>query len=175
MSCLQLSKDLLGTRDSDLTRVALILSIGNLAIIKDHSPATIPIAHTSSPAIVLGEESLGVAEEQDIVALDAIDLAPCIHDPGVVRRDHGNDVDALALQLRQLLDVGGQVVGLAAGGEGAGDGNEDDLFARPFFRGIVLLGTAAGGGVGICDGSPPGGVSMALRGNDRSALLLLCN
>ena len=123
MSCLQLSKDFLSTRDSDLARVALILSVGNLTIIKDHSPATVPVAHTSSPAIVLGEERLGVAEEQDIVALDAIDLAPCVHDPGIVRRDDGNDIDALALQPRQLLNVGRQVVGLAAGGEGAGDGD----------------------------------------------------
>jgi hypothetical protein len=39
MKSLQLSKDLLGTRDGDLARVALVLSIGDLAVVEDHSPA----------------------------------------------------------------------------------------------------------------------------------------
>ena len=52
------------------------------------------------------------------------------------RRD---DVDALGLQLRELLDVGWKVESLAAGREGAGDGDEDDLLACPVLVGVVFL------------------------------------
>lgn len=51
---------------------------------------------------------------------------------------------------------------LAAGCERAGDGDHDDLLARPLLGGIVLLGAAAGSGVSVCDGSPPVAVSMEL-------------
>ena len=44
--------------------------------------------------------------------------------------------------------------GLAAGGEGAGDGDEDDLLAGELLAGVVGLREAAGGGGGIGDGSP---------------------
>jgi hypothetical protein len=115
--------------------------------------------------VVLGEETLGVGEEEDVIALDAVDLAPGVHDPRVVRRDNGNDIDALALQLPQLLNVGRKVVRLAAGCERAGDGNHDDLLARPLLGGIVLLGKAAGGRVRVCDGSPPVTVSTELVGD----------
>ena len=114
---------------------------------------------------ILGEESLGVAEEEDIVTLDAVDLAPGVHDPRVVRRDNGNDIDALALQLTQLLNVGRKVVRLAAGCERAGDGDHNDLLARPLLGGIVLLGKAAGSGVSVCDRSPPVTVSTGLVGD----------
>ena len=43
-------------------------------MVKDHSPATIAITHTRSPAVVLGEEGLGIAQEEDLVALDTVDL-----------------------------------------------------------------------------------------------------
>jgi hypothetical protein len=45
-------------------------------------------------------------------------------------------------------------VGLAAGREGAGNGEEDDLLVRPFFASIVFLGTAARGGVAVGNGCP---------------------
>jgi hypothetical protein len=47
------------------------------------------------------------------------------------------------------------VVSLAARCERAGDGDKNDLLALPLLGGIVLLGTSAGGGVSVCDGSPP--------------------
>lgn len=105
--------------------------------------------------MVLREERLGVAEEKDVVTLNAIDLAPSVHDPRVVRRDNSNDIDTLALELRELLDVGWEVVGLAARCERAGNGDEDDLLACPLLVGVVLLGTTARGRVSVCDGSPP--------------------
>lgn len=104
--------------------------------------------------MVLGEERLGVAEHENVIALNTVDLAPSVHDPRVVRRNDGNDINALALQLRQLLDVRRQVVSLAPGGERAGDRDEDDLLAGPLLGGIVLLGTTAGSWVSVCDGCP---------------------
>ena len=89
--------------------------------------------------MVLREASLGIRQEEDIIALDVIDLAPRVHDPRIIAGDDGDDVDALGLQLRELLDVGWKVESLAAGREGAGDGDEDDLLACPVLVGVVFL------------------------------------
>jgi hypothetical protein len=104
--------------------------------------------------VVLGEEGLGVAEEEDVITLDTVDLAPGVHDPAVVAGNDSDDIDALALQVAELLDVGRQVVGLATGRERTGNADEDNLLAGPLLAGVVLLGTAAGGGVSVSDGCP---------------------
>jgi hypothetical protein len=111
---LQLRQNLLGTTDRDLARALLVLSIDDLAVVEDHSPASVPVTHTRSPTIVLAEESLGIAKEQNLVTLDAIDLAPCVHDPAVVGGNGCDDVDALVGEGFAVLDVGGEMVGLAA-------------------------------------------------------------
>lgn len=92
-------------------------------MIEYHGPTTIAVAHAGRPAVLLAEECLGVAQEEDIVTLDAIDLAPRVHDPGVVGRNCGHDIDALVAELAALLDVGREVVGLAAGCEGTWNTN----------------------------------------------------
>jgi hypothetical protein len=46
-----------------------------------------------------------------------VDLAPAVEDELVVVGDEGDNVDALGLELLELLDVGREVVGGAAGGE----------------------------------------------------------
>lgn len=103
----------------------------------------------------LGEESLGVAHKQNLaILLNTIDLTPSAHDPSIVARDHDNEVDALGLQLVEVLEVGRDVEGLAARGESAGDGNDDDLLAGELLAGVVLLRHAAGGWVGVGDGCP---------------------
>lgn len=58
---------------------------------------------------------------------DAVGLAPARHDEGVIVREEDDFVHALGLELILVLDVGGQVGCGARGGEGAGDGNDDDL------------------------------------------------
>jgi len=73
--------------------------------------------------VLLAEESLGVGQHDNVVVgRDVVDLAPCAHDPGVVGCDHGDLVDALALELLDLLDVWWKVVSLAARGESAWNG-----------------------------------------------------
>ena len=104
----------------DILGGLFVLNICDLAVVDDHGPPSIALSTWRGlPCVLLGEEGLGVGEEQDIIALGAVDLAPGVHDPGVVARNGGDDVYALVLELAALLEVGGKVVGLAAGREGA--------------------------------------------------------
>lgn len=54
----------------------------------------------------------------NVVASDTVGLAPGAHDVGIVVGQDGDDVDTLGAQLRELLDVLGDVVGRADRGEG---------------------------------------------------------
>ena len=98
---------------------------------------SLPITHTRRPAVPLREERLGVGEEQldssqnlnscprkeccesthDVIVLNAIDLAPCIHDPAVVARNDGHNIDAFGLELANLLNIRRKVTSLAPGSE----------------------------------------------------------
>lgn len=111
---LQLSQNRIRTGHRNLTRPLLALSIHDLSMVKHHSPA--PIALAQVPAMVLREKGLGIAQKQDLLALHAIDLAPSIHDPAVIGSNGRDDVDALLGELAAVLDVWGEVVGLATGG-----------------------------------------------------------
>lgn len=143
--------------------------------------------------MLLAEKGLGVGQQDDlVVGRDLVDFAPGAHDEGVVGRDHGDLVDALFLQVVDLLDVWRQVVGLAAWGESAcgvsecvankiverwgavrgiviftWNGDEDDLLAGPLLAGVELLWHTAGGGILVSDWSPPAvcqhGVDLAMR------------
>ena len=138
----------------DILGRSLVLSVADSAILlNNHSPAAVPVTHTSSPAVVLGERR--VAHEEGLAVLGAaVDLAPGVHDEGVVGGNDDDLVDALGGQLLLVLKVGRDVHGLAAGGESAGDGDEDDLLAGELLAGVVGLGKAAGGGGGVGDGGP---------------------
>lgn len=46
----------------------------------------------------------------DVIPLDAVRLAPCTHDEGVVVGDHSDDVDAFRLDGRKVLDVAWQML-----------------------------------------------------------------
>lgn len=110
--------------------------------------------------MVLGERR--VAHEEGLAVLGAaVDLAPGVHDERVVGGDDDDLVDALGGQLLLVLQVGRDVHGLAAGGEGAGDGDEDDLLAGELLAGVVGLREAAGGGGGVGDGSPAVGGAVS--------------
>ena len=146
----------------DILGRSLVLSVADSAILlNNHSPATVAVTHTSSPAVVLGERR--VAHEEGLAVLGAaVDLAPGVHDERVVGGDDDDLVDALGGQLLLVLQVGRDVNGLAAGGEGARDGDEHDLLAGELLAGVVGLGKAAGGGGGVGDGGPAvGGVVSA--------------
>jgi hypothetical protein len=70
------------------------------------------------------------------VILNAIGLAPSIHDPCVVERNDSNGVDPFALELLELVNVGWNVVGLAGWGESAGNCHNDDLLVRPLYTDV---------------------------------------
>lgn len=106
--------------------------------------------------MLLRELGFGVRQHQEalIVRAQHVDLAPGGHDPRIVGRDHGDNVDALGPQLGLLADVRREVQGLAGGREGAGDADEDDFLAFPFCAGVVFLGLPCEGGVVVLDGDP---------------------
>lgn len=95
-----------------------MIRILDLSMVHNHRPASISITHSRSPAIVLGEECLGVGHEPDLaVPVDIVDLAPRVHDPCVVGCDDDDEVDAFGGELVGLLDEGGKMLRLAAGCE----------------------------------------------------------
>lgn len=138
----------------DILRRSLVLSVADSAILlNNHSPPAVPVTHTSSPAVVLGEGR--VAHEESLAVLGAaVDLAPSVHDEGVVGSNDDDLVDALGSELLLVLEVRRDVHGLAAGSESAGDGDEHDLLAGELLAGIVRLREAAGGRAGVGDGGP---------------------
>lgn len=145
----------------DILGRSLVLSVADSAILlNNHSPAAVPVTHTSSPAVVLGERR--VAHEEGLAVLGAaVDLAPGIHDERVVGSDDDDLVDALGGQLLLVLEVRGNMHGLTARCECTGDGDEDDLLAGELLAGVVGLREAAGGGGGVGDGSPAVGGAVS--------------
>jgi hypothetical protein len=142
------------TTHINILRRSLVLSIADSTILlNDGRPAAVPVAHAGHPAVVPAEGR--VAHEQDLAVLGAaVDLAPGVHDEGVVGGDDDDEVDALGRELVLALQVRRDVHGLAARGEGAGDGDEHDLLAGELLGGVVGLREAAGGWAGVGDGSP---------------------
>lgn len=140
---LQLGKHRLSTADTN-TRSVLLAHISNLSIIQDHSPA--PGAAASSVSPRRSKLGIGIAQEKDVVILDARGLGPGGHDPWVVGGDDGDDVDALGLEVGEGGLVAGEVRGGAGGGEGAGDGEEDDLLVGPICEDGVVSAEIGGGG-----------------------------
>lgn len=63
---------------------------------------------------------------------DAIGLAPCTHDKGVVVSNDSDDVNTLCLELWQIVYVARKMVGTAAWGESTWNCEEDDLLSGPF-------------------------------------------
>ena len=109
----------------------------------------------------LAASNAEMGDTHEVLSRHLVDLAPSAHDPAVIERDDGDDVDALTLQLLDVLNVRRQVVGLAARREGARDGDEHDLLALPLLGGVVLLRHAAGGWVVVGDRCPSGSVLSA--------------
>ena len=84
-----------------------------------------------SPSVGGRELDVVVGEEEEAVVVDAVGLAPGGHDEWVVASEDGNDIDALGLELWELLDVVWDVLGGAGWGEGTWEGEEDDLLVGP--------------------------------------------
>jgi hypothetical protein len=74
----------------------------------------------------------GLEETYNIITLNAISLSPRTHNPGIIKSNHSNDVNALPLDGTQVLDVAGEMFSRAAGCEGTRDGEKDDFLVGPF-------------------------------------------
>ena len=79
---------------------------------------TVSATFLVSPANALGELGLGVRQEKNVVASDAVGLAPCTHDVGVVVGENGDNINTLSPQSGKVLNVSGNMGGRANGSEG---------------------------------------------------------
>jgi hypothetical protein len=87
-----------------------------------------------SPANALGELGIGVRKEElfenvsgwsteEIIFCThngiphSVHLAPCAHNKRIIESKDSNNIDTLLLQLGEVLDVSGNVVGGASGGK----------------------------------------------------------
>lgn len=62
------------------------------------------------------------------IVFDVVGLAPRTHDPSVVECNDSNDINALALQCSEVLDVAREMLCRAAGSESTWNREENDLF-----------------------------------------------
>jgi len=53
----------------------------------------------------------------DIIPLDPIRLTPSAHDPSIIEGNDGNDIDTFGLDLREVLDIAGEMLDGATGCE----------------------------------------------------------
>jgi hypothetical protein len=74
--------------------------------------------------------------------LEALYACPSAHDKGIICSHNGDYINTLRFELIVLLDVAGQVLGVARRGERAGDGEDDDLLALPRVGGKLGRNTA---------------------------------
>ena len=66
---------------ADLCRALLVLGVADgTVLLDDHGPATVAVTHTSSPTVLLGEESLGVGKHE---------LRECVSISTGIHQDNG--------------------------------------------------------------------------------------
>lgn len=110
--------DLIGTH-LDHALLRLNLRIMYFAVVDNNGISTGASRIWIRPADALGELGVGVREEQDIVPPNVVRLPPGTHDKRIIGRDDGNDVDALLAEVREVLDIAGDMAHGASRGEGA--------------------------------------------------------
>jgi hypothetical protein len=87
---------------------------------------------------------IGRGRAYNIVILNSIRFAPRTHHKRIIVSDDGNDIDTLGFDGGQVLDVAGEMLDGAAGGEGTWDGEEDDFLVGPFYGSLSQLGSCKG-------------------------------
>src|SRR5262245_10484550 len=130
---LQLADRRFGARDLELPG-GLDVDLLDDAVLDDHREALVPRAEAELRAVHLEAElprELAVTvREHHHLARGSLGLSPRVHHEGIVHGDAGDEVDALRLDGVGVLDVAGQVLVRAGGGEGARHAEEDDLLSR---------------------------------------------
>lgn len=146
-----------------MVHLGLTGGVGDLAVVKNNGVTSSTLIEV--PANALGELGVRVGKEEllslslapgiytrytgiethNVVVLDVVGLAPGAHDESIVVGQDSNDIDTLLADLRELLEVFGDVVGGANRGEGTGQREEDDLLVGPLLGRVVVDGDTARG------------------------------
>lgn len=75
--------------------------------------------HMMIPVLYCPVLSSSGLSTHNIIILHPVRLAPCVHDPGIVESEDGDEIDALGLDLVEVLDVAGEMLRRATGSESA--------------------------------------------------------
>lgn len=138
---LQLGQDTESTRGLNALGVVVLGGVGDLAVVNDDGEAASSLIEV--PADAAGELGILVGHEENAVVGDTVGLGPAVHDEGIVEGNNDDLVNALGLDLVDVLGVGRNVGAGAGGGESTGDGDEDDLLVLELLAGVVGNGSTA--------------------------------
>lgn len=125
----------------DISR-GLLFRVYNCAFVDDHGVSSAAFAEIPSNA--LAELGFWIAQEEDVVVLDPVGFAPGGHDKCIIESDYSYNIDGLALQLVELLDVSGQVAHTASRSKSTRYRKQDDLLARPLLGRVIISRDTAG-------------------------------
>jgi hypothetical protein len=135
------SEDAKGTGLLDATGL-IIGGVNDLAVVDNHGETTSSLAQV--PADAGGELGIVVGHEENLVIGDTVGLGPTVHDKCVVDSNDDDLVNALGLNLVNVLDVGRNVRATASRSESTRDGDNDDLLVLELVTGVVVSRSAAG-------------------------------
>lgn len=136
-----MSKDTKGTGLLDAAGL-IIGGVDDSAVVDNHGETASSLAQI--PADAGGELGIVVGHEENLVICNAIGLGPTMHDKCVVDSNDDDLINALGLDLVNVLDVGRNVRSTASRSESTGDGDNNDLLTLELLTGVVVGGSAAG-------------------------------
>lgn len=151
-SSLKMGKNGLDTRDSD-TGTGLLLNVSDLVVVNNDCISSSSLSQAlfrqiDSLANGLGEGRIAITSKDELVSTTE-GLTPRRLHKRVIGTDNNHVINALCLDLVNLLNERRDVVCSAGRGESAGDEDNNDLLVGELLGGDVGRGDAAGGDVGV--------------------------
>jgi hypothetical protein len=142
------SEDTKGTRLLDALGLVILGGVDDLAVVDNQGETASSLTQVPADAggelgIVVGHEELGklvsyllargIPKTYNSVIGDTVGLGPTVHDKGIVDSNDDDLVNALGLDLVNVLDVRRNVRATASGSESTGDGDKDDLLVLELY------------------------------------------
>jgi hypothetical protein len=135
------SEDTEGTRLLDALGVVILGGVNDLAIVNDESETArslpqVPADAARELGIVIGHEELRelavyfklrIFRTCNSVISNTVGLGPTMHNEGIVDSNYDDLVNALGLDLINVLDVRRNMRATTGGGESTRDGDKDNL------------------------------------------------